>query len=66
MAVLYGNDAYSILVLSTKKRTPLLEKKISFFRKFVSNLKYWKRQSFNWLEHKNMPILQTEGYFENL
>ena len=22
-------------------------------------------QNFQWLSHKNMPISQTEGYFEN-
>ena len=37
-----------------------------FFRKFVSKLKYWNFQNFQWLSHKSMPISQTDGRFENL
>ena len=52
-AVLYGNVAFSLLVLSTKKRYS------NFFQsKSIQNV-----QNFQWLLHENMPISQTEGYF---
>ena len=66
MAVLYGNDAFSILMRSTKKQYS------SFFGKsfrFLENLfQSWSNenvQNFHWLTHKNMPLSQMEGYFEN-
>ena len=40
MAVLYGNDAFSILVRSTKKRYSSFLRKFSFSGKSVSKLKY--------------------------
>ena len=62
MAVLYGNDAFPIFELLTRKRC--LGKRILFFRKSVSNLRYWKRSIFPLIVTWNhMP--QTEGYFEN-
>ena len=46
-AVLYKNVALSILVLSTKKRySSFFWKGFTFFRRFVSKLKYWKRSKF--------------------
>ena len=45
-AVLYGNVAFSFLVLSTKQSIPVFWKRFLFFRKFVSKLKYWKRSKF--------------------
>ena len=65
MAVLSGNDEFSVLVLSLKNGTPDFWKRFSFSRKSGSKLKYWKRSKFHWLSHKNMPISQTEGYLEN-
>ena len=46
MAVLWGNDALSILVLSTKSDTPVFWKRFSISRKFVLELKYRKRSNF--------------------
>ena len=40
---LYGNDAFSILVLSTKKRYSSFLKKIFVFEKICFKVKYWKR-----------------------
>ena len=40
MEALYGNDPFSILVLSTENGTPVFWKKFSFSRKSVSKLKY--------------------------
>ena len=45
MAVLYGNDTFSILVLLTKKRYYSFLKKVFFSINFVSKFKYWKRSS---------------------
>ena len=61
-AILHGNDAFSILVLSTKKLYS------SFFKKHFISLKICSIenvQKFHWLSHKNMPISETGGYFEN-
>ena len=41
-AVLYGNVALSVLVLSTKAVLTFLKKSFSFCRKRASKLKYWK------------------------
>ena len=41
-AVLYGNDVFSILVLSTKKRYFGFLEKVFVF-KIISKLRYWKR-----------------------
>ena len=46
MTVLYENDAFSILVLSTKKPSSIFSKRFSFSRKSISKLKYWKRSKF--------------------
>ena len=61
---MYGDFAFSILVLSTKKRSTSFLKKVSFFRKCFK-VKVSKTFTFRWLSHKNMPISQTEGYFKN-
>ena len=42
MEVLHGNDAFSILVLSTKKPYSSFGKGFAFSRKSASKLKYWK------------------------
>ena len=43
MTILYGNDAFSILVLSTKKNgTPVFQIRFWFSRNFVSKLRHWK------------------------
>ena len=42
MAVFYDNDAFSILVLSTKKRYSSFLKKILVFHKIYFKVKYWK------------------------
>ena len=66
MAVLYGNDAFSILVLSTKKLYSSFLKMVFVFQKICFKVKVLKTFfNFQWLSHKNMPISQTEGYFEN-
>ena len=63
MAILYGNDAFSILLLSTKNGVlQFFEKGFhfpenQFQRKNIENV-----QNFHWLSYENMPISQTEGY----
>ena len=52
MAVLYGNDAFSILVLSTKRRNSRFLKKVFIFQKIC-------------LKVKVLKSFKTEGYFEN-
>ena len=42
MAVLYGNDAFSILVLSTKKRYSSFLKKVFVFQKICFKVKVLK------------------------
>ena len=61
-AVFNGHDVFSILLVSTKLW--FLRKSLSFSRKFVSNLKYWKRLKLPLTVTWNMPISQTESYFE--
>ena len=61
-AVFNGHDVFSILLVSTKLW--FLRKSLSFSRKFVSNLKYWKRLKLPLTLTWNMPISQTESYFE--
>ena len=51
MAVLYGNVAFSILLLSAKKRNSSFLKKVSFSKVSIENV-----QSFHCMSHKNMPI----------
>ena len=64
MVVLYGYDAFSILVLSTKKLYSSFSKKIFFLQKTCFKVKVLK--TFKIPTDCNMPISQTEGYFENL
>ena len=59
------NDTFSILVLSTKKRYSSFSKKVFVFQKICFKIKVLNVQNFHWCSHKNMPISQTEGYFEN-
>ena len=42
MAVIYGNDAFSVLVLSTKKRCSSFLKKVFFFQKICFKVKLLK------------------------
>ena len=67
MAVLYGNDAFSILVRSTKKcYSNFLKKSILFLENLFQSKSTENVQKFHWSSHKNIPTSQTEGYFENL
>ena len=66
MAVLYGNDAFSILVCSTKKKySSFLKKGFGFLENLFQSWSIENVQNFHWSSHKNMPISPTEGYFEN-
>ena len=66
MAILCRNDAFSILVLSTEKRYPIFLKMVFIFLKICFKVKVLKMFfNFQWLSHKNTPVSQTEGYFEN-
>ena len=66
MTVLYGNDAFSILVLSTKKRYSSFLARVFVSKKIYFKVKVLKTfKCFIELPHKNMPISQMEGYFEN-
>ena len=46
MEVLYGNDAFSMLVVSTEKRYSSFLKKVLFPRISISKLKHCKRLKF--------------------
>ena len=59
MAVLNANDAFSILVLSTKKRSSSFLKMALGFQKVCFKIKVLKTFKFS------TPISQKEGYFEN-
>ena len=61
----HGNDALSIIVLSTKKRCSSFLKKVFVFQKIFFKVKVLKTFNIFRLSHKNMPISQREGYFEN-
>ena len=66
MAALYGNDALLILVLLTKKKVcQVFGKSFRFLENLFQNESIKSVQNFHWLAHKNLPIYQTEGYFEN-
>ena len=66
MAVFYGNDAFTILVLS-KTVLQFFEKVFRFPENmFESTENLQNCHSPHWLSHKNMPISRTERYFENL
>ena len=65
MVVLYGNDAFSILVLSAKKRSSSFLIKVCYTENFFQSYSIENFQNFPWLPHKKMPISQTEGYFGN-
>ena len=63
-AVLNKNDMFSILVISTEKRYSSFLKKIFVIQKILFEVKLMKTfETFT--DCKNMPISQTEGYFEN-
>ena len=67
MPVLYGNDAFSILVLSTKKTVPqVFGKRFCFPENLFQIQSIENIQNFHWLSHKNIPISQMESYLENL
>ena len=54
----------SFVVLSTKKTVlQIFEKDFWFFKKSVSKVQ--NVQNLQWLSHKNVPVSQTEDYFEN-
>ena len=65
MAVLYGNDVLSILVLSTKKRPFRFLIKFFVFQKICFKVKVLKTFKISTDCHIKVPISQTEGYFEN-
>ena len=65
MPVLHGNDAFSNLVLSNEKQYPSFLKKVFVLQKSCFKVNPLKKFKIFRLSHKNMPIFQTEGYFEN-
>ena len=66
MAVLYGNNAFSILLLSNKKRLSIFLEKVFVFQKICFKLKVLKVFKVFRLSNKNMSISQTGDYFKNL
>ena len=60
---------FQFYYVQLKNGTSVFWKKISFSRKSVSKLKHWifslKPKIFTDRHIKNIPISQTEGYFEN-
>ena len=55
--ILYGNNAFSIFMLSTKKHySSFLKKKICFPENLFQSWSIENVQNVHWLSHKNMPI----------
>ena len=66
MAVLYWNDAFSILVLSTKKRYSSFLKKVFVFQKICFKIKAFKTFKISIDCHiKTCRSLKRRGIFEN-
>ena len=65
MAVLYENDVFSILVLSTKKLFSSFLKKVFVFQKIYFNVKVLKTFKISADCHMKTTISQTGGCFEN-
>ena len=66
MVVLYGNDALSILVLSTKNLYSSFLRKKFVFQKICFNVKVLKTfKIFTDSHMKTCQSLKTEGYLEN-
>ena len=66
MAVLYGDVAFSILVLSTEKKYSSFCKRIDIFQKICFKVKVPNTFESSSEVTVSMLISQTEGYFENL
>ena len=61
MAVLYGNDAFAILVLSTKEQcSSFFEKGFRFPENLFQSCSIENVQNFQWLSHENMPMSQKK------
>ena len=43
----------------------LFEKEFRFTKNVFQGLSIENVQNFHWLSYKNVPVSQTEGYFEN-
>ena len=66
MTVLYANNAFSILVLSTKRLFSSFMKELFVFQKIYFKVKVLETFKGPIDCHIKMLIFQTEGYFENL
>ena len=65
MAVLYGNDAFSLLVLTTKKRYSNFLKKVLVFQKICFKVKkYWNRSKFPQFVTKTCRSLKQRAIFK--
>ena len=64
-AVLNRNDVLSILVVSTKNQYSSFLKNVLVFQKMCFKVKVLKMFETFTGSDKNMPMSQTEGYFEN-
>ena len=65
MAVLYGNDAFSILMLSTKTQYSTFLKKVLVFQKICSQVGVLKRLKISTDFHIKTCRSRKQGYFEN-
>ena len=69
LAVLYGNDESSILMVSTKKQYSSVLKKFFVFQKIYFTVKVLKTFKISTHCHTSrtevMPTFRTENYFEN-
>ena len=63
--VLNEDVAFSILALSTKKRSSSFLRKVLFFLEICFKFRVLKIFGISSDFHKNKLISQTEGYFEN-
>ena len=63
MAVLYGNDAFSILVLSTKNRYSSFLKKVFVFQKICFKIKVLKTFKISTDFHRKHVNLSNGGLF---
>ena len=65
MTDLYGNDAFLILALSTKKRCSGFLKKVFLFQKICLEVKVLKKFKVSTNCHIKHTDASTDGYFES-
>ena len=55
----------TVSIFNKKTVLQFFEKSFRFPENLFQSLSIGNFRNFHWLSHKNMPIFQTESYFEN-